>query len=278
MRSGNFEIFEIVPSVFGLDGGAMFGIVPKPLWSKLYPADEMNRIEMAGRIFIVKHRDRNIIIETGMGEKFNEKFKNIYNIRVYNLSELLKIHGLTEELITDVIISHLHFDHAGGLSKREGNNIVPVYPNAKVYVQRVQFENAWNPSIKDRGSYVRDDFEFLFKYENLVLIDGEYELMNGFKIKPVNGHSPGMQTVYINTGENDFIFTADLVPTARHIRIPYVMAYDLNPLQTISEKISLLEDAVRRQAILLFPHDIFTSAARVIKNNGDFEIMEEVTL
>lgn len=278
MKSGNFEIREILPSVFGLDGGAMFGIVPKPLWSKVYPADEMNRIDMAGRIFIISVEGRNIIIETGMGTKYDEKFKKIYNIRVNNLQELLKTYYLSVDMISDVIVSHLHFDHAGGLTIREGSRVVPVFPNARVYVQKVQLENAMNPSIKDRGSYIREDFEFLIEYKNSVIIDGEYEILKGIRIRPVNGHTYGMQTVYIETGEHNFIFTADLIPTARHIRIPYVMAYDLNPLKTIEEKRDLLNYAVKNNSILLFPHDIYTPAARVKCNNDDYEVKEEIRL
>ncbi len=278
MRSGGFEIREILPSVFGLDGGAMFGIVPKPLWNRVYPSDEMNRIDMAGRIFILSKEGRNIIIETGMGTKYDEKFRKIYNIRQNNLTELLKMHSLSEEMITDVIVSHLHFDHAGGLTKREGEKVAPVYPNARIYVQKAQLENAMNPSVKDRGSYIREDFEFLAGYRNSVILDGEYELLSGVRIKPVFGHTPGMQTVYIDTGEHNFIFTADLIPTARHIKIPYIMAYDLNPLKAIEEKRNLLDYAAENDSVMLFPHDIFTAAAKVRYNNNDFEIKEEIKL
>lgn len=278
MLSGRFSINELTESVFGLDGGAMFGIVPKPLWSRVYPADEKNRIDMAARIFLISSGDRNIIIETGMGNKYDEKQRNIYNIRNNDLDELLSRFSLTKDKITDVILSHLHFDHAGGLTKREGNHIVLLYPNAKIYVQRSQLENALNPSIKDRGSYIRDDFEFLTTYNKAVLLDGDYEVMDGVRIKPLNGHTQGMQIVFIDTGDHNFIFTADLIPTARHIKIPYVMAYDLRPLETIEEKRCILNYAVKNDSILLFPHDVFTPAARVRENNGDFDIKEEVRL
>lgn len=278
MKVGSFEINSILQSVFGLDGGAMFGIVPKPLWSKVYPADELNRIDMAGRIFVISSGSRNIIIETGMGTKYDEKFKKIYNIRINNLTQLLNSISLSEEMITDVIVSHLHFDHAGGLTKREGDKILPVFPNAKIYIQKAQFENALNPSIKDRGSYIREDFEFLLRYEKAVFLEGEYRLTEFIRIKPVNGHTPMMQTVYIDAGEENFIFTADLIPTARHIRIPYIMAYDLSPLVAIEEKRDLLEFAEKNNSILLFPHDIFTPAARVLKRGDDFDIKEEVKL
>ncbi len=278
MKSGDFEIREILPSIFGLDGGAMFGIVPKPLWSKAYPADEMNRIDMAGRIFIISINDRNIIIETGMGTKYDEKFKKIYNIRTKPLGELLKNLSLSEEMITDVIISHLHFDHAGGLTIHKDGSIFPVFPNAKIYVQREQLTHALNPGIKDKGSYIKEDFGFLIDYKNSVILDGEFEILSGIKIKPVYGHTPGMQTVFINTGEENFIFTADLIPTARHIKLPYVMAYDLNPLKTIEEKRELLNYSVFNNSVLLFPHDIFTVAARIGKRENDFEVKEEVRL
>ncbi len=278
MKISNLEINSVLQSVFGLDGGSMFGIVPKPLWSKVYPADELNRIDMAGRIFIISYQQRNIIIETGMGTKYDEKFKKIYNIRINDLSQLLGGLSLSEEMITDVIVSHLHFDHAGGLTKREGDKILPVFPNATIYVQKAQLENALHPSIKDRGSYIREDFEFLTNYEKVILLDGEFSITENIKIRPVSGHTPMMQTIYIDAKEENFIFTADLIPTARHIRLPYIMAYDINPIKTIEEKRGLLDFAVENNSILLFPHDIFTPAARVLKKGDDFDIEEEIKL
>ena len=278
MKSDKVEINAILQSVFGLDGGSMFGIVPKPLWNKIYPADDMNRIDMAGRIFLIRYGDRNIIIETGIGDKYDEKFRKIYNIRLNNLSELLGRFTLAEKDITDVIVSHLHFDHAGGLTKRVNGRVVPVYPQARVYVQRSQLERALEPSIKDRGSYIGDDFGFLCGYENAVVLDGETILYDIIRIVPVNGHTTGMQTVYIDAGTENFIFTADLIPTARHIKLPYIMAYDIDPLLAIEEKRRLLDFAVENNSILLFPHDVYTTAARVKRRDDDFEIGEEIRL
>lgn len=278
MRSGDFEIIEVLPSIFSLDGGAMFGIVPKVIWEKVYPADDKNRIDMAGRIFIILRSDRCIIIEAGTGDKYNQKLQKTYNIRLRNLDELLSTIGIKREMVTDVILSHLHFDHAGGLTRENGGEILPVFKNARIYFQKSQLRNALSPSIKDRASYIREDFEFLLDYHNVVALEGEYKITDGIFIKPVNGHTPGMQTVYIETGERNFIFTADLIPTARHIRLPYIMAYDINPLLAIEEKSALLEYAVEHDSILLFPHDIFTAAARVERRGDDFDIKEEVAL
>lgn len=253
---------------FGLDGGAMFGIIPRPLWARTNPPDDANRIAMSARCLLILDPDRVTLIDTGMGVGFSDKERDIYNIdhQDAGLRNALRQHSLTPEDVDDVILTHLHFDHAGGLrTPDEEGTLRPTFPNARHWVQRQNWSWAHSPSARDGGSYRLQDFD-LFDADDappLHLIDGIAELFAGVEVLPVHGHTFGMQVVKIEAAGQTYAFVADLIPTASHLRDPYVMGYDLQPLKTVEEKRELLYHARREDWILIFEHDPTTAMARV---------------
>jgi glyoxylase-like metal-dependent hydrolase (beta-lactamase superfamily II) len=281
MISGNFSIEILDTGIFGLDGGAMFGVVPKALWSKAYhPGDELNRIPLSARPLLIKTENKTILIDTGNGNKMDEKFADRYGINIEKSSPVnaLLSAGVSPDEITDVILTHLHFDHAGGATIIENNKIVQTFPNAKYYVQKKHLEWALKPTDKDRASFVKVNFEVLLNEGLLELLDGEGELFPGISVHPVNGHTEAMQMVKIKTGEHTFLYCADLCPTSAHINIPFVMGYDNQPLVVIEEKKIFMSQAFEENWILCFEHDAFKQAAYVTQTPKGFSAGDNVII
>ncbi len=280
MKIGAYEIFTIHTGYVSLDGGAMFGVVPKVLWSKTNPADELNRIVLAMRTMVIKGEDRLILVDTGVGRKLNEKLSKIYNVdhKEHDLETDLQKHGISVEDVTDVIITHLHFDHTGGATTIREGKLVPTFPKAKYYVQGEQWYWANNPSEKDRASYMPENFAPVKESGQLVELDGPKELFPGIELLVMFGHTHGMQLVKISDGQYTLLYCADLIPTASHIPLPYIMAYDNNPLITLEEKKRLLPQAVKENWILVFEHDPFHAAGRVIETDKGYRLGEEIEL
>lgn len=255
MKIGKYQLHTIHSGYIGLDGGAMFGIIPKPLWEKTNPADEVNRVTLSTRNLLLVSDSSKILIDTGMGTKWDEKSRNIYRIDDnLSLEKSLSQKGFTINQITDVILTHLHFDHTGGSTKIENDRLIPTFPNAKYYVQKQNFEWAMNPSDRDRGSYLKENFEPLVKEGVLnLLTNNEFDENISFEV--INGHTFGQQMVKISDGTNTVLYCADLLPFVSHIRLPYIMAYDLQPLVTLSEKKKYLKLALDENWILYFGHD-----------------------
>ncbi|MFN3873305.1 MAG: MBL fold metallo-hydrolase [Ignavibacterium sp.] len=255
MKIGKYHLHTIQSGYFGLDGGAMFGIIPKPLWEKTNPADEVNRVSLATRNLLLLSDSQKILIDTGMGTKWDEKSKNIYRIDPkLDLELAIEQRGISAADITDIILTHLHFDHTGGSTKIENDKLVPTFPNAKYYVQKQNFDWALNPSDRDRGSYIKENFEPLAKEGVLnLLTSNEFDDNISFEI--INGHTFGQQMIKISDGANTVLYCADLLPFVSHIRLPYIMAYDLQPLVTLSEKRKYLKQALEENWILYFGHD-----------------------
>jgi len=256
MQIGKYKLSIIESGFFGLDGGAMFGIVPKPLWEKTNPADDSNRIKLSTRHLVLESDSKKIIIDTGMGDKWDEKTKNIYAVdEQYSMNAALAQIGLKSEDITDVILTHLHFDHTGGSTILNDGKLIPSFPNAKYYVQKKNYDWGIKPSDRDKGSYLSENFLPLFEEGILNFIDGNSKFDDEIELIVVNGHTFGQQMVKISDGSNTILFCADLIPTVSHIPLPYIMGYDLQPLTTLEEKKKFLKLAVDENWKLFFGHD-----------------------
>ena len=274
MEIANYTLHPIETGRFGLDGGAMFGVVPRVLWSKSNPPDERNRIAMAARALLLSGNGRHILIDVGNGTKYDEKLKAIYgfdNSHSDLFSSLAK-HGLAPEDITDVILTHLHFDHAGGSTTLKNGSPVPTFPSARYYVQKDHWKAASQPTERDRASFFPVDYMPLQESGQLVLIDGEREILPGISVRLMHGHTTALQCPLISDEKQALFYCADLMPTTSHIALPWIMAYDLRPLVTLEEKRSILAEAVEKDWILFFEHDPVTEAV-TLRDSGKGIVM-----
>jgi glyoxylase-like metal-dependent hydrolase (beta-lactamase superfamily II) len=257
LQIGPYELHAVETGRFALDGGAMFGVVPKNLWSKSNPADEQNRIDVALRALLLRSNDRVILIDTGMGDKYDEKTRSIYkldNSKFTLLDSLVKL-GITPDQITDIIQTHLHFDHCGGLVTDQNGKFVPTFPNAKVYVQKENLAWARKPTEKDRASYLSNDWEPIAAEGLLEEVDGPGEILPGIELLIFNGHTRAQQLPHIHDGDKHVFFCADLMPTKAHVNLPYVMGYDNFPLTTLEEKRAITPRMYEEKWMLFFEHD-----------------------
>ena len=276
MKIGKYTLHIINSGYFGLDGGAMFGIIPKPLWQKTNPPDEANRIKLATRNLLLTDGKRKILIDTGNGNKWDEKSKNIYGFDFTNsLEGSLNNLNLAPSDITDVILTHLHFDHTGGSTKIENDKLIPAFPNAKYYVQKENYEWAMNPSERDKGSYLKDSFEPLMKEGVLNFIEDQEKFDDEIEFVIINGHTFAQQLIKISDSSNTILYCADLFPTTSHIPLPYVMGYDLQPLVTVEEKKKVLAKAIEESWKIFFEHDPETALASVEKNEKGFRAIDK---
>jgi glyoxylase-like metal-dependent hydrolase (beta-lactamase superfamily II) len=281
MKLGDFTIDMLDTGIFGLDGGAMFGVIPKALWTKAYnPGDEKNRIPLAARPMLVQWDNKKLLIDTGNGNKFNDKFAKIYDIdkEKSNIENALNKIGIKPDEITDVILTHLHFDHAGGATIDDNGEIVPTFPNAKYYIQKEQYEWAKNPTIKDRASFLNENYEPLVSANMVEFTDGEGEISPGIEVIPVHGHTRAMQTVKISANGQVVFYAADLCPTSAHVPIVYVMSYDNYPLTSIEEKRKIFSQAYEEGWIVAYEHDAFKQATVINANEKGFFAGETVKI
>lgn len=289
LNIAGYQICPIPTGQFGLDGGAMFGTVPKVLWQKSNPADEQNRIKMEARALLLKSKDKNILIDTGngsdfvakYGEKLGSKFAEIYAVESSGPSLItsLKKYNINPDDITDVILTHLHFDHAGGSTSLIDGKIQATFPKAKYHLQRKNFETATKPNLREKASYFSVNFQPLIESNQLNLIDGDIQnYFPGISFYVSNGHTIGHQVVMIEDQTQALYYCGDVVPTSSHVRSAWVMGYDLNPLILIEEKQKLLEKSLSKKTYLFFEHDPYCDLATIEKNNNDFSVKERFTL
>ncbi|HET9481755.1 MAG TPA: MBL fold metallo-hydrolase [Candidatus Polarisedimenticolia bacterium] len=273
MKIGSYTVQSLEAERFRLDGGAMFGVVPKPLWERAHPADSRNRIRMVTRCLLARGEGRLLLVDTGMGAGWSEKERAIYGIENGARSILASLHALSVAPgeITDVVLTHLHFDHAGGAVRRDPDGLAAAFPEARYHVQQEQLEWARNPTEKDRRSFRPDDFLPLVRDGRLVTARGRAEIMPGIHVEPTRGHTVGHQIVRIGEGPGSLVYCGDLIPTAAHVPIPWVMGYDLFPMTTMDEKRSLLAQAADEDWILVMEHDPDHPAVRVARENDSFK-------
>ena len=269
MKIGQYICDSIEMGAFVLDGGAMFGVVPKVLWEKKIPPDSKNRIPMSARVLLLQGKERNILVDTGMGSKFLEKERGIYGIRdIVDIDSKLSTFGLKSSEITDVILTHLHFDHAGGATKIVENKIVPTFENATYYVQKEHLEYALSPTSRDRASFIQDNFVPLMEHKVLKTLDGPTILFDDIEIIISNGHTHYQQHPLIKEEGRALFFCGDIFPTASHLPVNWHMGYDNNPTIILKEKASFLQRALLENWIMLFEHDPKIPAATLKKEKN----------
>jgi glyoxylase-like metal-dependent hydrolase (beta-lactamase superfamily II) len=280
MNLGGYEIHSIETGRFALDGGAMFGVVPWVFWSKTNPPDSRNRITLAARCLLLIGNGRVILVDNGNGTKWPDKLKDIYRLdnSRYGLEQSLAERGISPDDVTDVILTHLHFDHCGGSTKISGGKVVPTFRNAVHYVQREHWNLSQHPSEKDRGSFMKEDFALLHESGMLTFVDGEKELFPGIRMIVCNGHTSAQQLPFISDGSATILFCCDLVPTVSHIPFPYIMGYDVRPLVTLEEKKSILSRAEREGWILFLEHDPDTQAITLKQGEKGFVVDKKLSL
>jgi glyoxylase-like metal-dependent hydrolase (beta-lactamase superfamily II) len=267
---GSLKVHAVQAGGQRLDGGAMFGVVPKPLWSKRIAADERNRIPLGMRCLLVEHASGLVLVDTGLGNKENEKFVDIYGIENAGangrtaLEDGLAQLGVRPEDVSLVINTHLHFDHGGGNTWRdESGAIRPTFPNARYVVQRGEYDYATHTNERTAASYFNANFVPLAEAGMLDLIEGEREIVEGIRTIPSPGHVPFHQSVLIESDGEGALFLGDLVPTAAHLPLPWIMGYDVEPLVTLESKRRILARAAEEQWSVIFEHDASIAWGRV---------------
>ena len=256
MRFGRFQIDIFSDGTFKLDGGAMFGVVPKVFWEKQKTPDALNRIEMDMNCVLIRDADHVVIVETGAGTKMSDKLRGIYGIeRPPQLLDELKARGVRPEDVTLVVNTHLHFDHAGGNTRRDGDALVATFPRASYVFQRLEWQDATRPNERTHASYYPEDFAPLEAAGKLELIDEAVEILPGIRLDRVQGHTRGTQTVRVTDGKRTVFFSSDFMPDRHHLPLPWIPAQDLFPLDTLEAKRTILGRAVEEQWIVGFTHD-----------------------
>ena len=271
MQFGDYRV-EVVPGgEFRLDGGAMFGVVPRALWQRVAPPDELNRITLNANCLYVEAAGERVLVETGMGDKWTERQRAMYGVgRGPTLGEsLYERTGCRPEDLTIVVNTHLHFDHAGGNTKVDDEGrVVPAFPHARYFVSRSEYEHAESPHERDRASYLPENWRPLAASGQLELKDDNYEVVPGLTLENVPGHSRTMQCVRLERGGRTLYGFADLVPTRAHVPLAWVMGYDLYPVETVEAKRRLLPRAAREGWLCLFYHDPDAPLCRVVEEGG----------
>lgn len=283
LRLGRFILHEVRDGSIRLDGGAMFGAVPKPVWEKELVPDGQNRIELALRCLLIDTGARKILVDDGVGNKLSDEQSALYSVGGPRDAMELQLAraGVTRAQVTDVILTHLHLDHAGGtIHRREGGGggVELAFPNATIHLQRRNWKWAHAPSERDAPSYPIENFQLLEQCGQLHLIEGETELYEGVQICVSEGHTVGMQLVRVQSEGQAVVFCGDLIPTTAHLKPHYLTAFDLYPLTAIEEKKMLLAQAVESGALLYLEHDPKVAACRVREVDGEVVVDQLVTM
>jgi glyoxylase-like metal-dependent hydrolase (beta-lactamase superfamily II) len=280
---GRYRLASVLDARFALDGGAMFGVVPKALWEKESPADARNRVRLAARCILAVDAAarRCILVDDGLGEKWDAKRTDIYGIdrSAGGIDAGLAAAGLSRRDVTDVVLTHLHFDHAGGTTRRRGDGGLELtFPNATFHVQRRNWQWAQAPSERDQASYLAENFSLLEHAGRLHLVEGDGELFPDLELIVSEGHTVAQQLPRFHGGGTHLTCCGDVIPTRAHVRVPWVTAYDLYPLTTLEEKKMLLAQALEDDGILFFVHDPDVAACRLREEKGQPAFREAVAI
>ena len=282
MRFGDLELTLINGGNFRLDGGAMHGVVPKTIWSRLVSCDELNRVEYATNCLLVESGGRRTLIETGNGDKFPEKEREIYGIdHDRSVEKNLRAAGVEPQSIDFVVMTHLHFDHSGGATRRTaGGRVEPVFARARHVIQRGELDDATHPHERNRASYLAENIAPLVDASLVQLVDGEAEFAPGLRVIPTPGHTAHHQSVLIDDGHgHKALFLGDVVPTSLHLKLPFIMAFDLDVVATLETKRHLLARAVDERWLVIFGHDKDLQSGYLGRDaRGQIAVVEPVSL
>lgn len=271
MRS-NRSYFCLEPSRFRLDGGAMYGIIPRPLWNKVHPSDDQNRIDLALRLLLIKDEDRIILIDTGIGDYNGDKFNSRFDVRSEDqpLHKALSAIGLSTDDVTDLVLSHLHFDHIGGIAEMVNGELTPVFKNATCHIHEQHYAYSKSPTLRDSGSFHTKNFEPIIKWykdnQKIKFHSGEEGEIISLKNDSLNfkcshGHTPFLMHPY----DSKFIYLADLIPTSNHVHIPWVMGYDINPGVTTENKVEFLDLILKNNLSIIYEHDPIYWGSKIVE-------------
>ncbi len=282
----NMKLCPVNITNFKIDGGAMFGVVPKVLWEKNYPADKNNLCNWALRSLLIDTGSRIVLIDNGFGEKQSGKFMSRFHLNQNRgLENALEDLGYSATDITDMLITHLHYDHCGGGVKynSRGTGFELTFPNATYWVGLSQWESAMNPNSREKDSFLRENLMPMKESGQMELIDNDRELLPGVSVRIFNGHTSGQLIPFIRKNGITIVFTADLIPSTAHIPLPYIMSYDMRPEETLREKESFLDEAERNGYILFFQHDLYNECCTLektskgIRAGKTFSLLEKFT-
>ena len=267
---GHLRLTSLTDGTFRLDGGAMFGVVPKPLWEKKAPPDDRNRILLGMRPLAVEAEWGRMIVDCGAGDKMDAKSAEIYALdRRRHLDHALADTGLTAQSFDYVLATHLHFDHFGGATRREADgSLEPRFPRATYFIRRAEWEDATHPHDRNRASYLSDDFVPLEKAGVVGFYDADQEIQPGVRVVRTGGHTGQHQIVFVESGGRTAVFTADLIPTTAHIQDPWIMGYDLFPMETLAFKKRFIREAIEREYLIFFEHDPVVAAGYIREHEG----------
>ena len=269
MKLGDLEFHILNDGTFRLDGGAMFGVIPKPMWERVMPSDERNRITMAMNSLLIRTAGKWVLVETGGGDKWDAKRQDIYVFEGRRLPANLAAHGVLPEQIDLVVNTHLHFDHCGWNTRVIDGKVVPTFPNALYVVHSGELEHARHPTERDRASYYAENFEPIARTGQWLLIEGESaEVAPGVEVVRMPGHNEHIMGVKLSSGGQSVVFLTDLVPTSAHVPAPWIMGFDLYPMQTLANKKKWLHEIAKDGWLAVFVHDPKVPIARLHEHEG----------
>lgn len=277
---GEMRITALVTSRFKLDGGSMFGVIPRPLWEKKCPADDRNRIDLSVNTLLLETGEETVLVEPGMGSKYGSKLRDIYDLEPLECVDILRRLGCSPDGVDVVVPTHLHLDHAGASTVHDDSGrAVPAFPGARYVVQEEELRAATSPHPLERPSYVDEDFIPILASGQMETVRGTCEVAEGVFVEFSGGHTRGHQVVRLRCGGEEALYIGDLVPTTAHLKLNWLMAWDMYPQVVYAEKERLLREAAERQMLVFFPHDPEIAAGRIERSSSDsFRVVEDSVL